>query len=295
MRYRFIEMHRARWPLALMCRVLEVHRQGYHRWRKGRDPEQEKIRQELEVLIATIFTSSRGTYGVRRIYNELKSKGKNAGIKLVGRIMREQGLRAKGKRKYRPTTDSSKTTAPAKNLLKQHGALDGQDQAWVSDFTELPCRRGKAYAVAIMDLYTRRILAILVASSMKTDTLLEAFDVAVATRGRRKLRQTIFHSDRGVQFNAHAFRDTLAKHDFRQSMSGTGNCYDNAAMESFWARMKTEIGLRTVFENVQHARRVISEWTYVFYNRMRIHSGINYMPPVQFENHISSLNSEQAH
>jgi len=131
------------------------------------------------------------------------------------------------------------------------------DKVWVSDFTELPCRNGKAYAVAIMDLCSRRILGMVVSHSMQTRTLLKAFDDACRVRRRLPPEPIIFHSDRGSQYNADLFRTELAKRNFIQSMSNKGNCYDNAPMESFWARMKTELGRPLLFDDLRDARSTV--------------------------------------
>lgn len=286
MRYHFIESNRARWPLSVMCRVLEVSRQGYYAW-INRGPSERAIRS-LTLLgkIRDIYQANHCRYGSRRITIALRQSGERVSYKMVEKIMRRAGLRAKGGRRFRATTDSSQTLKPAPNLLKQKFVIRTLDRVWISDFTELPCRRGKAYAVAIMDLCSRRILAIRVATTMTTQLLLKALDDACRGRDIRQKKRTIFHSDRGTQYNACLFRNELKKRGIRQSMSRKGNCYDNAPMESFWARMKVELGMPLLFNDVDETRRILRNYVHIFYNRVRIHSGIMNMSPVKFEEQL---------
>lgn len=188
------------------------------------------------------------------------------------------------KRRYHPTTDSSKTLAPAPNLLQRQFAIRELDRVWVSDFTELLCRDGKTYAVGIMDLASRRILGINVHYRMHTGSLMIAFHRACKLRGTSKDKQeTIFHSGRGSQYNAEPFRQLLRSRGFRQSMSGVGNCYDNAPMESFWARMKTELAHLLPFADPDEAMQAVYHYVHLFYNNSRRHSGIGNISPNQFE------------
>ena len=209
--------------------------------------------------------------------------------------MRSEGICVKPKRRFRPTSDSSKTLAPAPNVLQRAFDVAEINRVWISDFTELPCRNGKAYAVAIMDLCSRRILGITVSYSMQTQTLIHALDQACRTRGHLPDEPLIFHSDRGSQFNADRFRTELAKRNMRQSMSGVGNCYDNAPMESFWSRMKEELRDQMLFDDLRHARSIVYKWVHLFYNRKRMHSSLNFMSPVEFEEHNQQQLTDRTH
>ena len=242
-----------------------------------------------------VFTASNGSYGSPRITRQLRADGIKVTTKTVEHLMRSSGLSAVQKRRFRPTTDSSKTLAPAPNLLQRAFTVKQIDQVWVSDFTELPCRNGKAYAVAIMDLCSRRILGVTVSYSMQTRTLLNALDQACKVRRTLPEDPLIFHSDRGSQYNADKFRLELAKRNIRQSMSGVGNCYDNAPMESFWARMKHELRGEMLFDDLRHARKVIYRWVHLFYNRKRMHSSLNYKTPIEFEEHNRNQFSDRRH
>lgn len=296
MRYRFIDQHRAVWPLVAMAKVLEVSRQGYHAW-KRREPAERTLRmRERTRQIKRVYAESNGSYGSPRVTLVLRKAGDVVTERTVAGIMRREGLRATAKRRYRPTTDSSKTLAPAPNRLQRSFTVTTTDRVWLSDFTELPCRNGKAYAVAIMDLCSRRILGCVVSHSMQTRTLLAALEQACKVRGGALPEQPlIFHSDRGSQYNAETFRRQLAILNIEQSMSGVGNCYDNAPMESFWARMKTEIRAEMIFEDLRHARSVVYRWVHLFYNRKRLHSGIGHLTPVEFEEQLSSQSTDRTH
>lgn len=288
MKYRFIDDHRAKWPLSVMARVLDVSRQGYHAW-KRRVPSNRAIRwQTLVERMHVIDAKSDGSYGSPRMTRELRKDGTCVTRKTVEHLMRKAGIRGVQKRRYRPTTDSTKTLAPAPNLLQRAFDVPQINRVWLSDFTELPCRNGKAYAVAIMDLCSRRILGITVSHSMQTRTLLHTLDRACRVRKQLPAESVIFHSDRGSQYNADSFRTELAKRNFAQSMSGVGNCYDNAPMESFWSRMKAELHQHKLFDDLRQARSVVYRWVHLFYNHQRLHSGINYMTPVEFERQLQT-------
>jgi putative transposase len=286
MRYRFIDTHRAQWPLAVMARVLEVTRQGYHAWKRRQPSQRARRRQHLSEQIRDVFTQSKGTYGSPRVTFVLRRRGEWVTHKTLEVLMRAQGLCATRKRRYRPTTDSRDTLSPAPNLVQREFDVQRIDQVWLSDFTELPCRNGKAYAVAIMDLCSRRILGMVVSWSMQTKTLIAALDQSCRVRKRLPQSPVIFHSDQGSQYNAITFRTELAKRNIVQSMSGVGNCYDNAPMESFWARMKHELRDEMLFDDLRHARSVVYRWVHLFYNRTRMHSALNYLAPVQFEEQV---------
>ncbi len=287
MKFQFMHEHRFAWPLLVMARVLGVSRQGYRAWMVRLPSERLKRQRMLIGRIQEIHHTSDGTYGSPRMTDELRGKGIRVTYKTVERLMRVLGIRITPKRRFRPTTDSSKTLAPAANLLERDFSVTTPNRIWLSDFTELPCRQGKAYAVAIMDLASRRILGINVHHRMHVGSLMIAFHRACQVRknfpGPADADGTIFHSDRGSQYNADAFRAALRKGGFRQSMSGVGNCYDNAPMESFWARMKTELRDRMPFPDPEEALRTVYRYIHLFYNNTRRHSGIGGISPAEFE------------
>jgi putative transposase len=277
-----------------MTRALQVSRQGYYSWKRRTPSQTAQRRAMLLEKMKEIFEASNGSYGSPRITRELRRDGIVVTCKTVETLMRSVGLSATQKRRFRPTTDSSKTLAPAPNLLQRAFDVERTDQVWVSDFTELPCRNGKAYAVAIMDLCSRRILGVTVSYSMQTQTLINALDQACKVRKHLPEDPLIFHSDRGSQYNADKFRLELAKRNIQQSMSGVGNCYDNAPMESFWSRMKHELRGEMLFDDLRHARSAVYQWVHLFYNRKRLHSSLDYRTPIEFEEHNRNQVSDRS-
>lgn len=288
MKFAFMHEHRQQWNLSVMARVLGVSRQGYHSWAVRQPSQREMRHRDLRVRIRQIYEDSNGTYGSPRVTSELRQgHGLTISKKTIEGLMRQEGLSVKPKRRFRPTTDSSKTLAPAPNRLNRGFQTNAVNQVWLSDFTEIPCREGKAYAVAVMDLASRRVIGLNVYHRMHTGSLMIALHRAC------KLRKTfprlpdaqriIFHSDRGTQYNSDTFRKALDRLDILQSMSGVGNCYDNAPMESFWARMKSELASTMPFRDPDEAAQQIYKYVHVYYNRKRRHSGIGNISPVEFE------------
>lgn len=295
MKFGFMHAHRQRWPLAVMARVLGVTRQGYHKW-STRQPSARAQRQAaVTERILEVHEKSNGTYGSPRMTVELREEhGIKVTRKTVEHLMRKAGVRVTPKRRYRPTTDSSKTLAPAPNLLDRGFDVDRVNSVWVSDFTELPCREGKAYAVGIMDLASRRIIGLNVHHRMHVGSLMIALHRACKVRRTfpqdAMEKATIFHSDRGAQFNADVFRHALKKHGLQQSMSGVGNCYDNAPIESFWSRMKADLAPHMPFRDPEDARLRVNRYVHLFYNKVRRHSSIGNISPIEFEGrYIKSL------
>lgn len=288
MKFAFMHEHRQVWKLSVMAHVLGVSRQGYHSWAVRQPSKREMRHRDLRVRIRSIYDQSNGTYGSPRVTSELRQgHGLTISKKTIEGLIRQEGLCVRTKRRFRPTTDSSKTLAPAPNRLERSFDTSVVNHVWLSDFTEIPCREVKAYAVAIMDMASRRIIGLNVFHRMHTGSLMIALHRAC------KLRKTfpripdskpiIFHSDRGTQYNSQAFRDALARHGIVQSMSGVGNCYDNAPMESLWARMKTELAFYMPFRDPDDAARHVYRYFHVYYNRKRRHSGIGNISPVEFE------------
>lgn len=295
MKFAFMHEHRQVWNLSVMARVLGVTRQGYHKWAVRQPSRRELRHRDLRRRIRTIYEQSNETYGSPRITSELvEEHGIAVTRKTIEQLMRQEGLSVRPKRRYRPTTDSSKTLAPAPNRLERNFETGTVNSVWLSDFTEIPCLDGKVYVVAIMDLASRRVIGLNVHHRMHTGSLMIALHRACKTRrtfpARDGQRQIIFHSDRGSQYNSESFRKALERHDILQSMSGVGNCYDNAPMESLWARMKTELAPYMPFRDQDDAVHKIYQYIHVFYNRKRRHSGIGNISPVEFEGrYIRSL------
>jgi len=281
MKFALIEANSSVLSVKKMCRLLDVSRSGYYAW-LARPPSAREVRRErLAEVIVEIHVANRGRYGSPRIAAELRERDYRVGENTVAAIMREKGISAENKRKFRVATTNSKHDLPiAPNLLGRDFRAARPNEAWLSDITYIPTAEGWAYLCAIKDLCSREIVGWALADHMRTELVLEALRMAVGNR--RPGPGLIFHSDRGVQYASAAFRAELARHGFAQSMSGKGNCYDNAPMESFFGSLKTEEVHRRRYATLAEAKRNLFDYIEVFYNRRRRHSSLNYLSPVEY-------------
>jgi putative transposase len=264
-----------------MCRVFGFAPSTYYGWERNQQSEHATRDAELLDAIRRIFAKFRGRYGAPRIQAELAREGLAVSRKRVARLMREAGLKAKGKRKYKPTTDSNHSLPVAPNLLHRDFHTERPDAVWVSDITYIWTRQGWMYLAVILDLYARKVVGWSLADRMTASLVCDALDSAV--RLRRPPPGLVFHSDRGSQYASHVFRRRLARHRMRQSMSRRGNCWDNAVAESFFATLKKELVRNRAFDTRAQARSEIFEYIEVFYNRQRAHSLLSYATPDSFE------------
>ena len=264
-----------------MCQVLKVAKSGYYSWRKRKDigdPEEKALRD----LVNSIYEEHKGRYGYRRITAEIRRRGILINGKHVLRIMTSMGLRAQCPRRYKKTTISSHQHPVSENILKQNFNVSRQDQVWLSDITYIRTSEGWLYLAVVMDLYSRRILGWELREYLSKDLVLEAFR---KTGSQYQITaDTIFHSDRGVQFAAHEFRLLLEELGFRQSMSGKGNCYDNAPMESFFHTLKNELVITHKYQSKYQTRIAIFEYIELYYNKRRLHSSLKYKTPDEMYN-----------
>ena len=264
-----------------MCRVLGFAPSTYYAWERQRQSAHAQRDADLLASIRRIFAKFRGRYGVPRVHGELANEGSSVSRKRVARLMRGAGLRAKGGRKYKATTDSDHSLPVAPNLLKRDFHTEHPDAVWVSDITYIWTREGWMYLAAIIDLYSRKVVGWTLAERMAASLVCTAVDKAA--RLRRPAPGLIFHSDRGSQYASHSFRRRLWRHQMRQSMSRRGNCWDNAVAESFFATLKKELVRNRAFDTREQARSEIFEYIEVFYNRHRAHSLLRYETPDAFE------------
>ena len=268
-----------------MCAVLGVSRSGYYSWKNRDDTEKEKRLYDLKRKIEDIFMGSRKTYGSPRVFQVLKGMGIKICEDSVADLMRDMGLMAKTKKKFKVnTTDSNHKNPIAKNLLKQNFEVKKPSTVWLSDITYVGTGEGWLYVFSIMDLCTRKIVGWSFADNLSHVPLLAALEMAL--KRQETAPGLIFHSDRGVQYACDIFRQKLAELKFLQSMSAKGNSYDNAPMESFFHTFKTELVYQTTFKTIAEAKTTIFEWTEAFYNRERIHSSIGYKSPVAYEEEL---------
>lgn len=265
-----------------MCEVLEVSRSGYYAWAKRESSARAEQNRELAAKIVEIHEESRCTYGSPRVHAELRAQGIEVNHKRVERQMREMGLQGRAKRRFRRTTDSNHDQPIAPDRVQRRFEVDEPDRVWVADITYVWTVQGWMYLAVVLDLFSRRVIGWSMAEHMRADLVVDALRAALGRR-RPSERGLVFHSDRGTQYAAGAFRALLEAHGIQASMSRRGDCWDNAVAESFFATLKTELVEDLVFTSRANARTVIAEWIEIFYNGKRRHSTIGYVAPVEYE------------
>ena len=285
MRFRWIEGQRRSYPLAALCAALGVTRAGYYAWarRKEAPPGPRAARrEELVERIAGVHDESRGTYGSPRVYHELRSQGVAVCENTVAKLMREEGIRSKVRKRFKVrTTDSAHAHPVADNLLGRDFFADAPDRKWGTDITYVPTDQGWLYLAVVLDLCSRKVVGWAMAEHLRAELCLDALDMAL--KRRRPGAGLVHHSDRGVQYACGEYRDLLRSRGIECSMSRAGDCYDNAAVESFFKTLKAELVYHEHYATRQQARRSIFEYVEVFYNRRRLHSSLGYQSPEQFE------------
>ena len=264
-----------------MCRVLEVSRGGFYRWLKKFKSRRDLENEELLVEIRAAFQKGRRNYGSPRITDELRSRGWKVNKKRVARLMTENGIRAKTKRKFKVTTHSEHDEPISPNLLNQNFTATEINKVWVSDITYVWTREGWLYLAIIADLCSRSIVGWALRERLTRHLVIDAFKHAQGRRGN--VAGLIFHSDRGVQYASKDFRELLKKHGCLSSMSGSGNCFDNAVAESFFGTLKKELIYDKVYYTRREAISSIFEYLEVFYNRIRRHSSAGGLCPAEYE------------
>lgn len=268
-------------PVRRVCEVREVSESGYYAWLNRPPSEREQANGHLGKRIQALWQQFRGIYGAPRIHAELQAQGVVVGHKRVARVMQQLGLRGKGSRKRRPpTTQSNPHHRFEPNILAQHFEASQPDAVWLTDITYIPTLEGYLYVAGVMDLCTRQLVGLSMAHHLHSELTESA--LAMALTQRQPTDPFIHHSDRGTQYTCDAYRNQLAAYPITVSMSRTGNCLDNAPMESFWATLKRECA-DCVFHSLDHARTEIFGYIMGFYNRLRRHSALGYLSPHEFE------------
>jgi len=280
-KYAFIRGHEREYPILLMCRVLGASRSAYYAWRQGRVSSRLLRRQQLLEEIKKIYEESRGNYGSPRITRELQNMGIVVNKKTVAELMKDNGIQAKRKKKYRTTTDSNHNLPIAKNRLKRDFKVSKPNRAWVSDITYVFTDEGWLYLAVFIDLFSRKVVGWSMSARMTADIVVDAFRMALF-RQKRKAPKLV-HSDRGSQYASEAFRKELKAYKCKRSMSRKGDCWDNAVAESFFGTLKTELLHRENYKTREQARLSIFDYIEMFYNRKRLHSYLNYVSPENFE------------
>ena len=262
---------------------MEVSSSGYYAWRKRLTIRPKPRRKNLAELVKNCYFENRRRYGVRRITASLNREGVKIGKYKVRQLMKEEGLKAIGPKSFKPKTTDSKGVKASPNLLKEIKLEEcASAKIIIGDITYIPLQDGSWCYLAIwQDKVTRRIIGWSLASEMTAELVISALEKAI--RKGLVLAGAIIHSDRGSQYAANGFRELLRKNGFRQSMSGKGNCYDNAQAESFFSRFKTELIEGGAFEDIEQARSEIFSYIEGYYNRVRLHSSLGYQSPIEFE------------
>ena len=273
------------------CSVLSVSRSAYYDWSGGTDSARTREDERLTGLVERVHRDSRGTYGAPRVHYKLRQDGTRTSRKRVARLMACRGLTGRARRRSRRTTVGDGARAGTDLLGRRFAARQLRlDEAWVSDITYIRTWKGWAYLAVIIDLASRRVVGFAVSDHMRTGLILEALKMALASR--RPAPGLVFHSDRGSQYTSDAFRDVLAAHSVRQSLSRPRQCWDNAVAESFFSTLKQELVYRTALPTVDAVRTAVFEYIEVFYNRQRLHSAIGNLSPAAYE--ASCLTTSEA-
>jgi putative transposase len=282
-KFAFIQEHLAgSYPLEVTCEALGVSRSGYYDWRGRPAGARARRREELAAQVQAVHRENRGVYGSPRVFQALRARGESACENTVAKVMAERGIRARSKKKFVPrTTDSTHDRPVADNVLDRQFQARVPDRKWAADITYVPTGQGWLYLAGVIDLCSRKIVGWSMAGHMRTELVSDALGMALARRSPGE--GLLHHSDRGVQYAGEDYQHLLRSHGIECSMSGRGDCWDNAVMESFWATLKTELVNHERYPTREAARASIFEYIEVFYNRTRLHSALGYLSPEQFE------------
>ena len=285
MKYAFIESNRHRWPISLSCEVLGVSPSGYH-GRKSRElgdtsrPRRHIANDALLVHVRAVHAESKGEYGWPRVWKELLARGVRVGKDRVQRLMSLHGIKARSKRKFKATTDSDHSLPVAENLLRRDFAPSAPDRVWSSDITYIATDEGWLYLTVVIDLFSRQVVGWSMKPHMRAELVAGA--LRMAWFRRQPASGLIFHSDRGSQYCSQEFQSALTAYGMRSSMSGKGDCWDNAVTESLWGSLKVARLHGRRFPTRRAAMDEVIDWL-TFYNHRRLHSTLGYVSPMHFE------------
>jgi putative transposase len=282
MKYEFIDVSRQNWPVAVMCETLEVSRSGYYDYVRTQAAEDSTDDLELITRIKAIHAETRQCYGSRRMTRALQAEGYQVGRCKVRRLMKEAGVSVKRRTTRKPqTTDSRHGYGVAPNILNREFNVAKPNEAWVGDITYLWTQEGWLYLAVLLDLFSRKVVGWSLSSHVDTELVQGALEMAI---GRRHPQAgLIHHTDRGSQYASHAYRDMLREHEMVCSMSGKGDCLDNAVAERFFGSLKRERTSHRHYETRQEARADVIDYIEMFYNSTRLHSYLGYTSPNEYE------------
>ena len=281
MKYEFMQSYEEEFSIERMSEMLGISRSGYYSFAKRLPSQQQLDEERLVVKIKEIYEASRQTYGSPRIHAELKEQEEKCSRQRIAKLMKKAGIAAKMTKKFKVTTKVNPKAKSAPNLLEQNFTAAEPNQRWVADISYVWTLEGWLYVACVLDLFSRQIVGLAMQDRMKDDLVIAALEQALIHRN--PLPGLVHHSDKGCQYTSHNFQKKLAQHNIIPSMSGVGNCYDNAAMESFFHTLKTEHVYFERYKTREEAKSSIFEYIEVFYNRQRRHSTLDYKTPLAFE------------
>ena len=286
MKYAFIQRHRRVWPIRVQCRVLGVSVSGYHqhvRRLQGIAQRRHLSDEALLVHIRAAYAENRGAYGWPRIWRQLRAQGIRVGKQRVQRLMQEHGIQARGKRRFRVMTTDSRHDLPiAPNLLDRNFTVAAPNTAWAGDITYIATEEGWLYLAVVIDLFSRQVVGWSMRPDMQRNLVIDALEMAWYQRRPDKKAGMIFHSDRGSQYASDDFRQLLEEYGITPSMSRKGNCWDNACSETLFGSLKVERLHGQRFATIRQAKDATIAWL-LWYNQTRLHSTLNYVSPIRFE------------
>jgi len=281
-RYAWIKDHAGNYPLAILCGVLDVGTSGYYDWLGRKPSARQQRREQIAAAAGKSYHDSNRIYGYRKVHKDVVQEAKiDCCLETVRRVLADKGLFSRVKRRFVVTTDSKDNQPVADNLLDRDFAATAPNRKWTADITYIPTAEGWLYLSAIMDLYSRRIVGWSMSADIDAELVCDALRMAVLQR--QPDDGLMHHSDRGRQYTAGDFVKLLNEHKITCSMSRKGNCWDNAVMESFYRSLKTELIHHEDFRTREEARWAIFEYIEVFYNRIRRHSTLGYVSPLEYE------------
>jgi len=295
-KYAFIQRLRQVWPITVQCRVLQASVSGYHAHvarQTSTAPRRFLSDEALLVHIKAVRRQSRGGYGRPRIWRELRNDGVRVGKRRLQTLMQKHGIRAKGKKRFKVTTDSNHDLPIAPNLLNRQFTVDAQNKVWVGDITYIPTDEGWLFLAVVIDLFSRQVVGWSMRAGMTRDIVIDALRMAWFKRHPGKHAGLMFHSDRGSQYASEDFRDVLKEYGIAPSMSRRGNCWDNACSETLFGSLKMERLHGQRFVTRRHAKDETLAWL-LWYNQSRLHSTLNYVSPMQFEKHWLAAQAKKA-
>jgi putative transposase len=282
MRFAFVAKHRSIWPVAWLCKALDVSRSGFHAWLNRGPSQHSRYDAQLTMIIRTSFLASDRTYGSRRVWKDVLAEGFSCGLHRIERLMQKNALKARPRRRSLPVDTGERiisTIAP--NVLDRQFHAPAPNRKWIADFTYIWTAEGWLYVAAVIDLFSRRVVGWSMSTSMTAQLVTDALLMAIWRRG--KPDALLHHSDQGSQYTSEQFRKLMEDNGVTCSMSRSGNVWDNAAMESFFSSLKTERTARKVYRSRDQAKADVFDYIERFYNPKRRHSTLGYLSPVEFE------------